>query len=183
MRRITRRQLLLSSLGLAALPYPYARWYERHYPVVETVQTPVPHLPSALEGLRVVQLSDLHLSTLNGPDLMHRVVQQVQSLKPDLLLLTGDFVTDHERDAAPLAEILAALQPPLGSYASLGNHDYWTDAHTVTQSLRHKGIQVLIDQVVPLQHRGETLHLGGMDSAWGGRPDFSAVSHHLPRRR
>jgi uncharacterized protein len=171
----TRRKILAGILSSIPLSYSYGRWHERHHPQVIALDMPVPDLPPELDGLRVVQLSDLHLGEMNGTELMQRVVQKVQTLSPDLMLLTGDFVTESADYAAPLAEILKQVQPTLGSYASLGNHDVWTSARKVSTAFRQAGIPMLVNQALDLQHRGKKLLIGGLDSAWAGKPKFADV--------
>jgi uncharacterized protein len=182
-RRLTRRQVLAGLFSMAIVPYPYARWWERHRPQIVEREAYVPDLPPELDGLRVVQLSDLHIGKLNSAELMEKAVALAQSLAPDLVLLTGDFVTYSGKDAFGLSPILKQLSPKLGVYACLGNHDHWEGASTVLAALKAGSVKTLVNQAELLQHKGQTLLLGGLDSAWGGRPDMSAIAKHWTRRR
>ncbi len=93
----------------------------------EQVQIPIPHLPPALEGFKIVQLSDFHLYPYIQLDFIQRAVNFANSLKPDLYVLTGDFVLDHAEAIFDLAPVLAQLNARYGIFSILGNHDIWTD--------------------------------------------------------
>lgn len=103
----------------------------------------VPGLPRELDGLRVVQLSDIHRSIMVPDSLIEQAIGKANSTHADIALLTGDFVSRGERNAEPCAKMLSKLDTRLGSYAVLGNHDQWTDATAVTRALSGQGIEVL----------------------------------------
>lgn len=128
----------------------------------------VPFLPEALRGLRVVQLSDLHRSNLTPDRLLRQAVAMANAAEPDIIALTGDFVTKDSEDIAPCAHIVSALCARLGVYAVLGNHDHYTDAYAIERALAHAGIQVLINHNVRLE---SGLRLVGLDDERTGRPD------------
>ncbi|MCK4745540.1 MAG: metallophosphoesterase, partial [Bacteroidales bacterium] len=82
-------------------------------------------LPYEFNGLRIIQLSDLHLAGFyNRPDHIRHVVERVNSLEPDLILFTGDMVHNFSDELDPFTGILEGLRAPLGKFAVLGNHDY-----------------------------------------------------------
>jgi hypothetical protein len=121
----------------------------------------LPRLPSAFDGLRVLFLSDLHLDGLAG--LTGRLLELVEGLHPDLCLLGGDyrFRVRGASQAAHLrlARLLAALRPPLGVAAVLGNHDF---AET-GGALESWGAAVLRNQSLALERGGARLWLAGVD--------------------
>jgi uncharacterized protein len=180
--KLTRRRFYTTLLGLGVSPYAYARWWERWHPQVVLRDIALPALPSELDGLRVVQLSDLHISKLNPVELMQKVVSMTQALNPDLVLITGDMVTDSSTDAYQLAPILAQLKPRLGMYVSMGNHDYWEGVTTVKDAMKKEGIQVLTNQGREIQDKGKSLLVAGLGSAWAGYADVSAISSKFWRR-
>ena len=110
----------------------------------------VPYLPESLAGLRMVQLTDLHRSKLTADKVLHQAVELANAAKPDLILLTGDYVTEDTSDITPSAQILSKLQARLGIYAVLGNHDYHADGKAVEHALTRNGIQVLPNRSVCL---------------------------------
>ncbi len=121
--------------------------------VVERVEVAIAHLPPALEGIKLAQLSDFHFDgTRLSPWLLDAVVAACQAAQPDLLLLTGDFVSTDPAPIHGLVPWLKAIPSRYGTYACLGNHDnYSTRTRTeVTAALAQAGISVLWNQVVCL---------------------------------
>jgi uncharacterized protein len=110
----------------------------------------VPSLPSAMRGLTVVQLTDLHRSQLTRDAHLQKALHAAMEIKPDLFVLTGDYVSDRPRDIAPVAEMLSHLKAAQGVYAILGNHDHHTGGPSVASALRNHGIEVLQNRSVKL---------------------------------
>lgn len=108
----------------------------------------VPFLPPALAGLRVVQLSDFHRSSMTDDRLLHHAVGAANAAHPDILLLTGDFVTQDPADIEPCSRILEPLRARFGIYAVLGNHDYSAGAAAVERMLHRLGITVLTNKSI-----------------------------------
>jgi predicted MPP superfamily phosphohydrolase len=128
----------------------------------------VPNLPPALRGLRIVQLSDLHRSKYTRDRHLRHAVARANAACPDLILLTGDFVTLDPADIEPCGHILAPLQAPLGRFAVLGNHDVRAGAPAVERMLTHLGIRVLTNESVLLENG---LRLVGLEDDRYGTPD------------
>lgn len=113
----------------------------------------------------------------------------VNDLRPDLIVLTGDFVSepflsrDRERAASaaePCAKLLRQMQAPYGRWAVLGNHDVNTVPDRITDSLRSQGIQVLINQSVPIEGNGARFWLGGVDDELERQPDLDGTLRNIP---
>lgn len=155
----------LVQVGRAAFAEPFRLTIERHTILL-------PRLPPALDGLRIVQLSDLHHSPFTGREQIEQAVAAANSLEPDIVALTGDYVS-HEREyAAPCAEMLGRLRARCGVYAVLGNHDHWTDAALVSDLFRAEGIRMLINEGMRFEHRGASLWLAGVDDTMVGLEDL-----------
>src|SRR5690349_20101225 len=93
---------------------------------LEHVEIFLKRLPPKLDGFKIIQLSDTHHSPFTSLDHIKRAVKVANRLKPDIFLLTGDYVS-HEREyIAPVAAELAKLKAKHGVHACLGNHDHWT---------------------------------------------------------
>ena len=103
---------------------------------VTRLEVALPHLPPALDGFRMVQISDLHLEPFTKPKHILQVVAACTALAPDLVVMTGDFVTHSAHSIGLLAELLGPLQPPYGVHACLGNHDFWCDPVSVEKALQ-----------------------------------------------
>jgi len=152
-------------MARAAFAEPYQLVVEQHIIKLR-------RLPRALDGLRIVQLSDIHHSPFTGREQIERAVATANSLQPDIIALTGDYIS-HERDyAAPCAGMLAELRARCGVYAVLGNHDHWTDAPLITDLFRATGIRVLINEGMRFEHRGASFWLAGVDDTMVGLEDL-----------
>jgi predicted MPP superfamily phosphohydrolase len=138
---------------------------------LERIEITVPNLPPKLDGFRIAQLSDLHLEPFTTEHDIQRAVDLANSVKPDLVALTGDFVTDTA-DAAPvIAELLGQLKARHGVYACLGNHDYWSDADRVHKALTERKIRVLCEETRHIRTDRGSLYLGATDSNYNSRPN------------
>jgi hypothetical protein len=121
----------------------------------------VPGLDPAHEGLVVAQLSDIHVGWQTPDARIHAAVDAVNRHEPDLVVLTGDFVT-WDRDPLPhLPDVLRGIQAP--TYACLGNHDHFVDAAAVRRSLEALGYGVLQNEHTVVQARGAPLSIIGVD--------------------
>jgi hypothetical protein len=129
-------------------------------------------LPAELDGLRVAQLSDVHHSQFTGREQIERAVETANSLEPDIIALTGDYVSHERRFAAPCAEMLGRLRARYGVFAVLGNHDHWTDAPLVTDLFRAEGITVLINEGFRFTAQGGSFWLAGVDDKMVGLEDL-----------
>lgn len=130
-------------------------------------------LPPKLDGLRIVHLSDLHYGPLVNPKHLERAVKAANDLRPDVIALTGDYISQDRMYAAPCAEVVGKLRARHGVYAVLGNHDHWTDATLIADLFRAEGIRVLINEGTRMDLRGETFWLAGVDDTMVGLEDLS----------
>jgi predicted MPP superfamily phosphohydrolase len=124
-------------------------------------------MPGLTATLRVAQLTDLHRSWCVSDGFLRRVVERVNALRPDIVALTGDYVTLSSSYAGPCAQILARLVAPMGRFAVLGNHDYGCDKHA------GRGHLGAIDVSRALESAGITLLT---------RPDDLVSGHFIDRR-
>jgi predicted MPP superfamily phosphohydrolase len=116
--------------------------------VVRRVDAEVPDLPAEFDGLRIVQLSDLHIGPHTNRRFLQRVVNATRGLQPDIIAVTGDLIDDRAEDVAVYARALGSLEAPLGVYMIPGNHDVYAGWEEVEESLRdaHLGT-VLVNDV------------------------------------
>jgi hypothetical protein len=144
---------------------------------VEHVVIKLDRLPPALDGFRVIHLSDLHHSRFTPIEHIARAVDIANDLKPDITFLTGDYVSHDTGYIAPVAEVLGTLRSECGTYACLGNHDHWTDADLVTHLFRGEGINVLINEGLRFEARKSSFWLAGVDDYMVGKTDLRAALH------
>ena len=158
-------------------------------PSVEPFQVTFHRFPEEAEQLRVVQISDVHFGPFTGEPELRAAVEQANAAAPDLVVLTGDFVTSTwlwkwvKRDASqaePCAEILRHLRARHGIYAVLGNHDWATDPEFVAGALESAGIRVLRNESVAIENGGGRIWLGGVDGAFYGHADMDRALAGVP---
>ena len=130
-------------------------------------------LPAKLDGLRVVHLSDFHYGPLVNPQHLQRAVKVANDLRPDLIALTGDYISQDRGYAAPCAEVVGKLRARHGVYAVLGNHDHWTDAQLIADLFRAEDIRVLVNEGSRMDLHGESFWLAGVDDTMVGLEDLS----------
>lgn len=180
---ISRRRFLkmTGSLGALGLCSSYPLFIERHLVAINTYRVPVPGLPAAFAGLRVVHLSDLHFGALVPLAAIREVVQRANDLGGDVIVCTGDYV--HERNS--IAQIdsvwpeLARLTAPLGVYSILGNHDHWADTARSQHWLEQTG-QDLRHKVTALEKNGQRLWLAGAGDLWEDHRGLDGLLRRLP---
>ncbi|MDQ3321267.1 MAG: metallophosphoesterase [Acidobacteriota bacterium] len=139
---------------------------------IEQVAIHLKRLPKNFDGFRIVHLSDIHHSPFTDLAHISRAIEISNQLKPDMFVLTGDFVSHEPEYIAPVAEVLGNLKSEFGTFACLGNHDHWTDAPAVTNLLRAANIKVLINEGFRFQARGASLWLAGVDDHMVGLTDL-----------
>ena len=192
---LTRRMVL--RMGLLGLAGGLGGWGFAGSRAVELVRVTVPlkRLPTVFDGLQVAQLTDFHSGTLVPPSLIRKGVGMVKQAKPDLIVLTGDFVTGatlfgHGKVGrfkpghlnALLSE-LEGLEAPLGVFAVLGNHDFWSGAEAtmaIETGLARIGVKVLRNQYIRLEKSGAGLLLAGVDDYWSETYSLAATMRDMP---
>jgi predicted MPP superfamily phosphohydrolase len=142
---------------------------------IEQIEITLPRLPKKLDGLKIVHLSDIHHSPFTNLDHIARAVTLATKLNPDIIVLTGDYVSHDKKFIAPVAKVLGELRAKYGTYACLGNHDHWTDAGAVTKHLRGAGITVLVNEGIRFEANGASFWLAGVDDHMVGKTDLAAA--------
>lgn len=148
---------------------------------------PIRGLPQALDGLRAVQLTDIHHGPWLARAYVRQVVQASNELRPDLVFLTGDYVNESPVYFRPVIEELARLRPRIGTLAVLGNHDWWEGAALARQEFDRAGIplidhgrRVLTPDRRLVSDAGEGLALCGVGDLWEDRPRYRPALGGLP---
>lgn len=175
--------LVAAAFALAAL----AGYAGSRRLVVRRLDARVPGLPPALDGLRIAQLSDLHVGPHTSRRFLARALAHVRDARPDLVAVTGDLIDDHAPDVDHYAAAFASLAAPLGVYAVPGNHDVyagWADVRARLERLPHR---VLVNAAHVVAHRGARVAIVGTGDPAGGRggtarggPDLDAAFAGVP---
>ena len=180
-RRWWRWLLLLALLGVALLAKGY--WNATRDPVVRTAAVAVADWPVGQPPLKLLLLSDIHVA---GPDMpperLTRIVAQLNRLRPDLVLIAGDLVSEkrsatHIYTAAEIAAPLGKLRAPLGVVVAPGNHDHWFKPDALRGELEQRGLRVLQNEAIRLG----PLIVGGVDDDYSGHDDVPATLAAIDR--
>jgi predicted MPP superfamily phosphohydrolase len=171
---IDRRKFLMRAiapalgLGLAGGAYPLieARWCH-----VTRLNFRMPNLPRAFEGTTLAHLTDIHHGPHVPIEYVRHVVDMTNSLKPDLVLLTGDFVHRGHPHIAPVAAELARLRAGMGKFAVLGNHDHWGDPVDMRLALADSGITLAENRGHWIDRGRGRLLVAGVGDLWQDRQD------------
>lgn len=123
------------------------------------------------EPLRVAFASDFHAGPTTDPRLLDDACHAIEAVRPELVLLGGDFVSYHGRHVDALTRRLACIEAPLGKYAVLGNHDLLADDEYLVERLEEAGIRVLVNESVRLPAPHDGLVLAGVDDPVQGEMD------------
>ena len=190
-RSLSRRRFLglAAAIGAAALAGD-SLLLEPNRPQLVRQELILPRWPAALDGYKVALLSDFHYDPVFSVHPLGAAIPIVNGLKPDVIVLTGDFVTDpsfggNRQKAAyaaePCASLLRQMKAQHGLWAVMGNHDVITDPKLVTSILRSTGIQVLSNQSAPVEHAGARFWLSGVEDVLKGNSDLNAALAVVPK--
>ncbi|MGB1249769.1 MAG: metallophosphoesterase [Candidatus Promineifilaceae bacterium] len=170
---------VLTSASVAL--YSYFRHVEPNQLVIERVEIPVPDLPPEMSGFTIAQLSDIHYLPHTKMPLVKRAIAKTNALNPDLIVLTGDFISKKVDPLFELVEALAELKAPHGVLAILGNHDTSLWKPHVREIMRyafaHHSIPLLVNQHVTLSNG---LVIAGLDEIHHGRPNLKRTLEGVP---
>jgi predicted MPP superfamily phosphohydrolase len=166
-------------LGLGGLTYAHSiepKWID-----VNHVSLPLPRLHPSFDGYRLVQISDLHIDGGTNRQRLEEAVELVRVCEPDLVAITGDFITHFPgRYAADLIRWLGKLRAPDGVVGVLGNHDHGGNAPEVRAILRAAGVTDLSNAVQTLRRGQAALHLCGVDDPLKRQARLDRVLERLP---
>lgn len=181
------RSVFLSWMGVVAgtgllgsLVYGFGNKYRYE---VRRQKVRSPKLPESFQGLRIVQLSDIHVGSFDDPSAVERGVEKALSLQPDLIVFTGDLVNNLAAEMGNYQQLFSRLQAPLGVYSVLGNHDYgdyvsWPSAdekHANLQRLKEihatMGWKLLLNEHVRVTKGDQQITLIGVEN-WSSRANF-----------
>lgn len=142
--------------------------------VLRQLEVRLPRLGAALDGLRIVQISDLHVGPHTSTAFLGRVARTVAEQDPDLIAITGDQVDDFTRDVEIFNRFFAALEAPLGRFVIAGNHDVFAGWKEVERGLEAGGFEVLVNRAQAVERGGDRLWVAGTGDPtariwpWGG---------------
>jgi hypothetical protein len=172
---MNRRQFLKGAaaatvaVGVGGIGYGFAEAGDIR---VERVNLTVRNLPTAFNGFTVAFLTDIHHGPYVSREQVAGIVRTTRQLRPDLIVLGGDYCLRDGKYIAPCFEVLKNLRADFGVFGVLGNHDYQHGLAETKAGMRTAGITELTNAGVWLTKGGARLRLAGIDDLWRGKPDL-----------
>ncbi|MFY9910023.1 MAG: metallophosphoesterase [Candidatus Sulfotelmatobacter sp.] len=186
---ITRRRFLFSAslAGVAAVAGD-GILLEPNFPRIVRREFALTRLPERMDGFTIALLSDFHYDPYFSVHPLHAAIPMVNRLRPDLIVLTGDFVSKPSfgnpkkaaHAAEPCAQLLRNMSAPYGLWAVLGNHDNDTDPDFVTAALEAHNIPVLANQSQAIEREGARFWLTGLNDVITDDADVPDALHSVP---
>ena len=173
-------------LGSALALSGFGVWQAVRVPNVRTVEVVLPRLPAELDGFRLVQLTDLHVSRLYQAPWVKAVVEKTNALNPDLILMTGDLIDGTPQERADDVSPLRDLKAREGVFAVPGNHEYYAEYQPWLSAFSSLGLRMLLNEHVVGPARGQALVIAGVTDRAAARfgaplPDIQAALSGAPR--
>ena len=147
----------------------------------------IANLPNAFKGLKIVQISDLHVGSFFSTEPLEKAIQMINDLEADLIFFTGDLVNEISEEAIPYIPVLSKMKAKEGIYSVLGNHDYGDyyyrkDDPDIEVNKKHNkdlmksihsdsGFNLLLDENVTLKRGEESISIIGVEN-WGAKANF-----------
>ncbi len=148
---------------------------------IKNVRIPIDNLPSAFNGFRIVQLTDIHVGPTVGSSFIKELVKKTNAMEPDLIAITGDLVDGRVHNLGPIVSELKNLRAKYGVYFVTGNHEYYSGVQEWVAFLPSLGIRVLSNERDTLECKGAFLDIAGIHDPTGRqmgqgfKPDLEAA--------
>ncbi|MDX2128693.1 MAG: metallophosphoesterase [Chloroherpetonaceae bacterium] len=182
----SRRDFLLKSVpASASLFFPsvitgYSLFNNRTNYNINRMTLHFPNLPAELRGLKIAQVSDIHSGVYMPQHKMEEITETVNSLSPDLVTLTGDFIAGEYSEIQPFVNGFKNLKSTYGTFSCPGNHDEWLDIKAITAAMNQKNLNLLQNEFQTLVIDGAPLHVIGMDFDSPRIKNFDEATQKLP---
>lgn len=183
-----KRRAFLKRFRLLAAPamimggggtYGYSSLIERHRVTVDRHDVRLALGSKGPTKLRAVGLTDFHFDPLFEEEYLAEVVRRTNALKPDIVMLTGDYISHTSRRFEEFGKIVGGFEATCGVYACMGNHDHWHQPGRIQDVLERQGIDVLVNRHTRVPCAGGEVVLTGLQSVWGGTPNWAVASKGL----
>jgi len=180
--KISFRTIMTGVVG-GLVGFMYSTLVEIEWIDIQHVNLTLPRLPKEFNGYRMVQISDIHFDDWMTPVKISKTVDMVNQLEPDMIAITGDFVSmNHEHNEKAIIEEFGRLTPKDKIIAVLGNHDHWTDADLVRNILKESGIINVSNDIFALWRGSAPLYFCGVDDYWERKDRLDYILEILPNR-
>ncbi len=176
-------QIALIAAAVPFVSFLYGMVRGAYQYTVHRVDVALPNLPVGFHGLKIVQISDLHVGSFNSPEPLEKAIAIVNAQKPDVIFFTGDLVNNEASETNGLLDTLRKIQAPMGVFSTIGNHDYgdyisWdspdakrTNFERLKAVHGELGWRLLMNEHVALEKNGDTIALIGVEN-WSASMSF-----------
>jgi len=182
--KLSRRKLIktvaAAAIGSGIGAGGYAAWLEPRWVELNRIEVGIEGLPAPFEGFTIAHLTDMHRHEPIGLPYIRKCLDLAASAGPDVVAITGDFVSQTADYMPGLAAEIRTLAGRFATYAVLGNHDYWAGADKIRDSLREVGVRVLVNEAIVIERGSASLSLVGLDDLWEGKPDLNRALARVP---
>jgi uncharacterized protein len=155
-------------VGVAVALTSYGVFEARRRPGIVNITVPIPRLPDAFVGFRIVQITDIHAGLTVGREWIEMVAEEVASLKPDLIAFTGDIADGSVENLRDAVAALGGLTAPHGKFFVTGNHEYYSGVEEWVAEVKRLGYDVLMNEHRLVERGGASLVIGGVTDFTGG---------------
>ena len=177
------RRRFVAQLGIVLTSIPFLSFlygisFGKYAFRVHNVKLNFPDLPEAFDGLRIVQISDIHAGSFDSVSAVQRGAEMVQAQNADIILFTGDLVNNRAEEIEPYMHLFEKLKAPMGKFSVLGNHDYahyvpWESEEAEAENMKRlfknhadMGFRLLNNESLLLEKKGQQIRLAGVEN-WG----------------
>ena len=173
---------ITSGVAISGSGVIYGSMIEPNNIEVTINKIPMKNLPSAFEGYKIAQITDLHMGSWLNRERLDEVVNMINAHRPDMVTITGDFITmgDIEPYATDLVESLSKLQATDGVFGVLGNHDHWSNVEITRKVLQEANIIELPNEHKVIEREGSQLIIAGLDDVWENQNDIEKLVSGMP---
>lgn len=167
-----KRRYIIVSLVFVILFYSGYLFAETSWLKIKNISIAKADVPVSFKGFKIVFLTDIHHGPYFSLDRVRAVVDTVNKLKPDVVLLGGDYVNKDEKYIEPCFQELKNLQAKYGVYGVLGNHDHWENAPLTRKKMQEAHITCLDNKGVWIKNNNEKIKLCGIGDLWCDTQDI-----------
>lgn len=165
-------KILLSLIILVILFVIYS-FIEPYWLQVEHINIIDRDIPKSFEGKKIVFISDIHHGGYFSIKRVARLVEKVNRLRPDIIILGGDYVYRDKKYIIPCFEELKKLKAAIGKFGVMGNHDHWQNVELTKQGMKNAGIVILDNQAEWTEINGHRIKIGGVGDLWEDSQDIN----------
>lgn len=179
--KLTRRNLMKAGmaggLGIAASGGFMLDTYDIR---ISNASVSISDLPDSFDGFKIVHLTDIHCRKMVSYEYLQKVFRMAAAEKPDMYMLTGDYVSHNEKDIPRVMKLIAGLEAESGKVAVLGNHDHWTNAPLTIRMLEESGVKVLTNRNLRIEKGGAEICVAGVGDLWEDEQKLEEAYEGIP---